>query len=239
MHRNSAENFVKISLCILVWNEREGCEIDVPNLPVERFHEVYAVDGGSTDGTVEYLQSRGISVHRQPVKSLNAAYHHAVTISTGDAVVVLFPKATISPDCVLDIAKSLEKHYELVIASRNIRGGVNEEDGAFLKPRKWGVRLLALAITALWCREGFWMHDVLHGVKGFSIAAFKRMKIAETGVSIDLEMVVRAYRLRLKRMELPVQETPRIAGETHFKIWPTARKLGRFLVDEMRRPIPL
>ena len=57
---------VKISLCLLVWNELEGCKIDVPNLPRDSFEETYAVDGGSTDGTVEYLESQGIPVYRQP-----------------------------------------------------------------------------------------------------------------------------------------------------------------------------
>ena len=85
---------MKISLCLMVWNEISGCEIDVPNLPLEIFDEVYAIDGGSTDGTVEYLQSKNIIVHKQPKIGLNAAYIHANGVSNCDAVVVFFPKAT-------------------------------------------------------------------------------------------------------------------------------------------------
>ena len=65
---------MKITLCLIVWNELEGCKIDVPRLPRNDFFEVIAIDGGSTDGTVEYLESQNIAVYRQPKRGLNAAY---------------------------------------------------------------------------------------------------------------------------------------------------------------------
>jgi hypothetical protein len=43
---------MRLSLCLVVWNELEGCKLDVPRLPRDAFDEVFAVDGGSTDGTV-------------------------------------------------------------------------------------------------------------------------------------------------------------------------------------------
>ena len=85
---------MKVSLCLVVWNELEGCRNDIPNLPLNAFDEVYAVDGGSTDGTVDYLESHNIQVHKQPKKGLNAAYVHANTVLSCDAVVVFFPEAT-------------------------------------------------------------------------------------------------------------------------------------------------
>lgn len=83
---------MKISLCLIVWNELQGCLEDVPKLPIDEFDEVFAVDGGSTDGTVQYLKSQGISVYRQPKRGLNAAYVYANDMATGDAVVVFLPK---------------------------------------------------------------------------------------------------------------------------------------------------
>jgi glycosyl transferase family 2 len=226
---------VKISLCLLVWNELEGCRIDVPNLPRAAFDEVYAVDGGSTDGTVEYLESQGIPVYRQPKRGLNAAYIHAVERSSGDAVVVFFPKGTIAAESVLAFRPLFEAGNELVIASRNISGASNEEDHQLLKPRKWGVMALALTVALLWRREGHFVHDVLHGYKGFTVAAFKRIAPLDHGLSIDLEMTARAYRLRLKRAEFPVTEIARPFGETRFKILPTALRLSRYLWWELGR----
>ncbi|TGU70209.1 glycosyltransferase [Geomonas terrae] len=226
---------MKISLCLLVWNELEGCKIDVPRLPVGQFHEVYAVDGGSTDGTVEYLESKGIPVYQQPKKGLNAAYIHSVEKSTGDAVVVFFPKGTICPSTLLDFEPHFKAGYELVVASRNIEGGRNEEDSALFKPRKWGVLGLATFAALIWRREGHAIKDVLHGYKGFSVSGFKRMNPVDHGLSIDIEMVIRSYRLRIKRCEFPVHEVARPFGESNFKILPTAKRLLKYLWWEMRR----
>jgi glycosyltransferase involved in cell wall biosynthesis len=226
---------MKISLCLLVWNELTGCKIDVPHLPLYNFDEVYAVDGGSTDGTVEYLTSQNIPVYRQPRPGLNAAYIHAEEKSSCDAVVIFFPKGTLSPDTLLRFRPLLEEGYDLVIASRNIPGARNEEDNNWLRPRKWCVRLLAFSVALVWRREGNVIRDVLHGVKGFTRASFKKMLLLGVGPSVDLEMVVRSYRLRFPRIEFPVQEGPRLHGETHFKVWPTGRALLKYLRYELTR----
>jgi glycosyltransferase involved in cell wall biosynthesis len=226
---------IRISLCLIVWNELEGCKCDVPRLPLDDFDEIYAIDGGSTDGTVEYLAARDIPVYLQPKRGLNAAYIHAVEKSTCDAVVVFFPKGTIPTVDLLQFRPLLEYGYDLVIASRNIRGGRNEEDGHFIKARKWLVLTLAAFAALLWRREGCFVRDVLHGVKGFTVSGFKKMAPLDYGLSIDIEMVVRSYRLGLKRIEFPTTEKPRPHGETHFKVLPTGIKLARYLWHELNR----
>lgn len=226
---------MKVSLCLVVWNELEGCKVDVPRLPRQAFDEIYAVDGGSSDGTVEYLESQGIRVHPQPKKGLNAAYVHANRVSTCDAVVAFLPKGTTPVEDLLKFRRFFAEGHDLVVASRQVAGSVNEEDQHLWRPRKWAVRCLAIAAALVWRREGHWVRDVLHGFKGWTCSAFDRMRVLETGLSIDLEMVVRSYRLRMKRAEFPTVETPRAQGESHFKMWPTGKKLAAYLWFELRR----
>lgn len=227
---------MKVSLCLIVWNELQGCQADLPNLPLNEFDEVFAVDGGSTDGTVEYLESQGIAVYRQPKRGLNAAYVHANDMSTGDAVVVFFAKGTLPTSDLLRFRPLFEEGNALVIASRQVDGAVNEEDEHFWRPRKWAVLGLAMAAALVWRREGNWVRDVLHGFKGWKRSAFEEMKVLDVGLSIDIEMVVRAYKLRIKRIEFATSEISRGYGETHFKIWPTGKRLLAYLWFELQRP---
>lgn len=226
------------SLVLIVWNEKAGCEADVPLLPIQDFDEVFAIDGGSTDGTVEFLESQAIKVYPQGAKSLNAAYYDAVERSSCDAVVVFFPKGTIDPVIVSGLAHRIDIGFDLVVASRNMVGAHNEEDEQILKPRKWGVAALSYFTSFLWRREGWRIRDVLHGVKAFTVDAYKMMNISKSGVSIDLEMVVRSYRNRIPRTEFPVVEQARIEGQTHFKIWPTGKRLAKFLWRELFKNRP-
>ncbi len=226
---------MKISLCLLVWNELEGCKIDVPNLPAGEFHEIYAVDGGSSDGTIEYLESQGIPVYQQPKKGLNNGYLHAHKKATGEVVIVFFPKGTIPPKDLLKFREYFKKGYELVIASRQIQGSQNEEDGKIVRFRKWAVFGLAAFSALIWKREGYWVRDVLHGVKGWTKTSFDKMAILEHGLSIDIEMVIRSYKLKIPRAEFPTTEVARPHGKTNFTVWPTGKKLISYLWFELWR----
>lgn len=226
---------MKISLCLIVWNELQGCQEDVPKLPLDEFDEVFAVDGGSTDGTVEYLESQGIPVYRQPKRGLNVAYVHANDMATGDAVVVFFPKGTLPADDLRKFRPLFDQGNELIVASRQVPGSVNEEDEHLWRPRKWAVLGLSILASILWRREGAWVRDVLHGFKGWKRSAFVKMKILDVGLSIDIEMVVRAYKFRITRIEFPTKEISRDYGETHFKIWPTGKRLLAYLWFELFR----
>ena len=226
---------MKISLCLIVWNELRGCEQDVPQLPLSEFDEVYAIDGGSTDGTVEYLESHGIAVHKQKKRGLNAAYVLANEVSTCEAVISYFPKGTIPTSELLTFKPHFEKGNQLVIASRQLPNSQNEEDLKLLKPRKWAVRSLAQLASILWRKEGYMVRDVLHGFKGWTRDAFNQMNILDHGLSIDIEMVVRSYKLGIMRCEFPCQESPREFGESHFPFLSTGRKLAAYLWYELRR----
>lgn len=48
-------------------------------------------------------------------------------------------------------------------------------------------------------------------------------------------MVVRSYRLRLKRVEFSTEELARSYGETHFRFLPTGTELAKYLLHELKR----
>ncbi|ABK42636.1 hypothetical protein Mmc1_0107 [Magnetococcus marinus MC-1] len=226
-----------ITLCLLTFNELEGCRHDLPHLPLDHFDAVYALDGGSRDGTDTFLREQGITVHTQQKAGYNAAYLEAFAHCQTDVLVLFHPKGCIDPQSVLNFKPLFQAGNDLVIASRLGPGAHNEEDEQLLKPRKWFVQGISILAALLWRRDrGPHLWDVLHGMRGMRVAAFHAIAPRDHGLSIDLEMVVRSYRLKLKRAAFPVHERTRLAGQTHFKALPTGWKLLKYMASELCRP---
>ncbi len=226
---------MRITLCILTRNEITGCKHDIPLIRREAFDEIYAIDANSTDGTIEYLSQMGIPVYIQPRKGLNAACVYAFEKCNTDALIFFHPKGSVPVSDTENFRAYFEQGYDLVIASRNSKGGKNEEDNKIIKYRKWFVTFLALASAVLFRREGPVVWDVLHGFRGMTVKSFTLINPSAEGVSIDLEMVSRSYKKKLKRIEFPTIESPRLAGTSNFKALPTGWKLLKYLLAEISR----
>lgn len=224
-----------VGLCLLTWNEIAGCKHDVPMIDRSKFEQVYCIDGGSTDGTVEYLKEQGIEVYPQTGKGLNQACKDGADNCRCDAFVFFHPKGSVPVEDTYKFREYYEQGYELVVGSRMMKESKNEEDTKLLKPRKWFVLALGLATKILFKKEGNTVWDVLHGFRGMTVEAFRKCNISDRSPSVDIEMVCRSYKLRIRRIEFPTTESPRIAGETHFKAFATGRKLLKYLVWEIGR----
>jgi glycosyltransferase involved in cell wall biosynthesis len=227
----------KITLCLVVFNELKGCKIDIKNLPRSSFCETIAIDGGSTDGTIKYLEKNSIKVYNQKKLGLNSAYVEANKVAKGDYVVTFFPKGNLPVKDLLKFENFFRKGFDLVIASRQITNSINEENDKLFKYRKWCVLILAYVSSVIWrkSKNQLLIKDVLHGFKGWKKKAFSKMKIINQGLSIDIEMVIRSYKLQLKCVEFPTTERKRSYGDTHFKILPTGFKLIKYLWFEFFR----
>ena len=147
-----------IGLCLITWNEIEGCKHDIPLIDRSEFEQIYCIDGGSTDGTVEYLNKQGIEVYKQTKKGLNQACIDGANFCKCDAFVFYHPKGSIPVEDTYKFRYFFEKGYELVVASRMMKDSVNEEDDKLFKPRKWFVLSLGLLAKILFKRGG--EHDM-------------------------------------------------------------------------------
>ena len=227
---------MSVALCLLTWNEIEGCRLDVPEIDMSKFDQIYAVDGGSNDGTIKYLEDLDIDVYVQPIKGYNQAYIHAFNMCKCDYLVLFHPKGSVSVSDLYKFRDYFNDGYSLVVASRIINGAQNEEDAHFLKPRKWFVEIIGLASYIVWGKfkkKILW--DVLHGFRGMKKKDFLEMDALTEGLSVDLEMVVRSYRRGIPYIEFPTQEKARLHGETHFKAFATGKVLLKYLWLELFR----
>ncbi len=226
---------MRVALILITWNELDGCKHDVPLIDRSKFDEIFCIDGGSKDGTVQYLEEQGIPVYRQTAKGLNQACKDGVAHCTCDAFVFFHPKGSIPVKDTYKFRKYFEKGYEFVVGSRMMKGAHNEEDEKLFRPRKWFVLCLGLMAKIFFKREGNTVWDTLHGFRGMTVDAFNRCDITDMSPSIDIEMVCRSYKLGLKRIEFPTNERQRIAGDSHFKAFATGKKLLKYFFFEVRR----
>ena len=225
-----------VALCLLTWSEIEGCRVDVPEIDFSKFDQVYAVDGGSDDGTVEYLKDRGIDVYLQPVKGYNQAYIHAFDMCNCDCLVLFHPKGSVPVSDLYKFREYFDKGYSLVVASRMVHGAKNEEDTHIIKLRKWFVEVIGFISYVIWGsfrKKILW--DVLHGFRGMRKEDFLSIEPLNKGLSIDLEMVVRSYKKDISYIEFPTQEQTRLHGDTHFKAYATGKLLLKYLWKELFR----
>ena len=126
-----------VALALIVRNESEGIRAIMPKIRLDQFDQVLAIDGNSTDDSVAQLEALGVPTFRQTERGLGAAMMEARARVTADAFIFFHPDGNEDPEALPQMANLLRKGEAFVVASRMIPGAVNEDDGKFLKWRKW------------------------------------------------------------------------------------------------------
>ena len=199
-----------VTLVILTLNEIDGVTQVVPKLPLHAVDEILVVDGGSTDGTLEFFESRGIRVVRQERRGRGEAFRLAAQHARNDQLVFFSPDGNEDPDDIPRLVEGLAAGYDMVIASRFMTGGRSEDDDKYLfASRRWG-NLLFTWLANVLCGRGGWITDTINGYRAVTRAAFQRLAPDAHGYAIEFQMSIRALQLGLRVLEIPTQESPRI-----------------------------
>ncbi len=194
--------------------------------------EVFAVDGGSTDGTREVLASRQIRLVDQQRPGRGEAFRAAVRASNGKSLVFFSPDGNEDPDDIPMLFTAIENGADMVIASRFLSGARNEEDDDALPLRKWTNQLFTWIANRLWNR-GSYVTDTINGFRGITREAFLRLNPGSMGYTIEYEMTIRAMKQRMRIEEIPTWEGNRVGGESKAPSFRTGVRFLRFLIQEM------
>jgi len=68
-------------------NEIDGMRVIMPQIPAGLFDQTLILNGGSTDGTVEWAREQGYTVYVQKQKGIRFAYLEALPLIEGDLIV--------------------------------------------------------------------------------------------------------------------------------------------------------
>jgi glycosyltransferase involved in cell wall biosynthesis len=211
----------KIALVLIVRNEEVGIRAILPQIQLDRFEQVFAIDGNSSDNSVSVLESSGVPTFRQVERGLGAAMLEARARVTADAFIFFHPDGNEDPEALPQMADLLRGGKDFVVASRMIPGAVNEDDIKVLKWRKWANNGFALLANILFGHGGNRTTDVTNGFRGTSCEAWDRMQLTSKDLTMDYQMVIRALKLGIPITEFPTKEGHRVAGATNFASLPT------------------
>lgn len=209
------------ALVLLTYNEAEALPKLFDRIPVAGIDEFFAVDGGSKDGTVEYLRSKGVKVLGQPRRGRGCAFNVALEATSCDALCFYSPDGNEDPADIPKLFAKLEDGgFDLVVASRMSRGARNEEDVHWWRPRKWVNLAFTFLANALWNR-GPYLTDTINGFRVVRADSFRRLDCRVDGFVIEYLMSIRAMKAGMSIGEIPTIESPRLGGSSTAHSWPT------------------
>ena len=199
---------MKTTLFIPVRNEIDGLKAIMPQVRREWVDEILFVDGHSTDGTKEWLESQGYTVHSQTEDGLAAAYWDCLQLATGDVIIPFSPDGNSVPEIIPQLVAEMRKGCDLCIASRYLPPAKSDDDDPVTAFGNW---MFTTMVNVLF--RGHYT-DVLVMFRAFRKDLFGRLKFdpRERRPVLEILMCIRSMKRGLKVTEIPADEPKRIGG---------------------------
>jgi len=221
---------MKSTLVILTRNEIEGVKAMFGKIPFAKFDECFAIDGGSTDGTVEFFKEKGIEVKSQSKRGRGQAFRQAFSAASGDILIFFSPDGNENPDDAEKLKEAIEQGYDMAIASRFSPQSQSDDSDSRIPYRSWGNKFFTLLANLSF---GGHLQDSINGFRAIRKDKFAELKLNAEGFAIEYQMSMRAMKLKHKIKEIPTQEGQRIGGQSTAKSIPTGIKLFKILWKEI------
>ncbi len=221
------------ALVLLSYNERAALERLLPRLPLASFTRVFAVDAGSSDGTLECYRAGAIAVYLQTAPGRGRAFQLAQEVAGTDRLVFFSTDGNEDPADLPQMLRYLDEGYDLVIAGRFVRRGAASDDSDDpLRLRKLGNLVYSLIVRLCW-RSGVW--DSINGYRAMRLEAMRRMCLDAPLHEIELQSTIRAAKLGMRIKEFPTREQPRLGGsrKDSAATWTLGWRIGGFLLREI------
>ncbi len=219
------------TLVLLVLNEIDGLRALWDDIPRAAFARTVAVDGGSTDGTREFLAARGVPVLSQPIRGRGVAFRVAAEATDTARLVFYSPDGNEDPADIERLDDLLLAGARLAIASRFAPGALNEETD-LLRPRARVNQALTWLANRLF-HQGPFVTDTINGFRALHRADLLALDTRVKRFPIEYEISIKAMQRGWPIAELPTREGQRAGGESKAISWPVGKDHLRVLLKEL------
>ena len=199
-----------VSVIIAALNEEDAIANVVRAVPRDLADEIIVVDNGSTDRTAEVAAATGACVVQEPRRGYGRAFRAGLRSISPDCEIVVFLDGDGSdyPEMMNRLVEPIiEGTHDFVVSSRT-RG--QRERGSM----NWHQVFAGYLV-------GFFLR-LLYGVRSTDMgpfrairrAALERLNMREETYGWPLEMQMRAARVHLRTLEVPVDYRRRAGGQS-------------------------
>lgn len=217
------------TLVILTRNEIDGSRYLFDKIPFNEFDEVFVMDCNSNDGTVEFFEDRGIKVINQRNPGRGNAFLESFEKAKGKYLVFFSPDGNEDPEDIVKVIRELKRGYDLVIASRYMKGAKSDVSDDSLLIRKFGNIFFTFLVNLIWNIK---VTDSINGFRGIKKSSTEKLKLDATGHEIEIQMTIRSAKLKYKIKEIPTIEKMRVGGERKAKTFKMGYRFTKFLLKE-------
>jgi len=208
----------KTTLLIPALNEIEGMRAILPRVRREWVDQTIILDGGSTDGSIEYAREHGYAVHVQRRPGIRTGYVEVLPRIAGEVIVTFSPDGNSIPELIPKLLDEMEAGCDMVIASRYLPPARSEDDDAVTAFGNW---LFTRTVNLLY---GGRYTDIMVMLRAYRTRLIRELGLHQAGpfrlperlfrtrISWEPLLSVRCARRRLKVAEIPGDEPARIGG---------------------------
>jgi hypothetical protein len=203
-----------IALLLPTLNELHGLQAIIPVIDRSLVDDIYVIDGGSKDGTIEYAWEQGLTLASQ----LRPGLHHAIfDLCHGlphDCVIEFSPDGNCKVEQLPELVAKLQEGYDHVVVSRYLAHAVSEDDHLVTAFGNWMFSRLMRPLAP------FQITDALNIYRGY-----KRKIILDPDLEFYMKgpvlepLITGICALRgMTAAEIPGDEPVRIGGVTKRSI---------------------
>jgi len=177
----------------------------MPRINPNWVDEIFLIDGNSTDGSKEFLESQGYKVVSQKSKGVKAAFWEAFDQIHTDVIIPFSPDGNSDPRDIPQLVEKIDQGYDIVVASRYFGGRKSLDDDPMS-------RLANKVLTGM--INFLFQSHLTDGIGMYK--AFKRKHLYDLGIDShrdehsEIMLLTRGMRYGLKIMEIDSEEGARI-----------------------------